>query len=204
MLVIGLSVTAEVVLTGASWLGWFGPPGPDAPENAPMVVGIVAAVGIPLGCLILLIGYVSQDAKRLGMNAALWTLLVIMLLPAWLLTGFMIYFLIREPLPYHSTGCGTMVSARYNYCPNCKCNLRPACSECQREVSDRDRYCPYCGTITLATIIPAIGGRPSMTRTAKLGNTGNSTPRERRWRCSIPTGSYGRVRALPCLAIGRG
>jgi RNA polymerase subunit RPABC4/transcription elongation factor Spt4 len=145
MLVIGLFVTAEVVLTGASWLGWFGPPGPDAPENAPMVAGIVAAVGIPLGCLILLIGYVSQDAKRRGMNAALWTLLVIMLLPAWLLTGFIIYFLIREPLPYHCTGCGTMVSARYNYCPNCKCNLRPACPQCQREVSDRDRYCPYCG-----------------------------------------------------------
>src|SRR5262249_10534931 len=90
-------------------------------------------------------GYVYRDARRRGMNAVLWTLLVIILLPAWLLLGFVIYFLVREPLPYHCTQCGAMVSARFNYCPNCKYHLRPACSHCQREVGEFDPYCPHCG-----------------------------------------------------------
>jgi len=38
------------------------------------------------------------------------------------------------------------VNARFNFCPNCKCNLHPACPQCQREVSDTDKFCPYCAT----------------------------------------------------------
>jgi len=109
------------------------------------VAGVVTAVAITLGSIILLAGYVNQDAKRRGMNSTLWTILVAMLLPAYLFTGFVIYFLIREPLPYHCTQCGSMVSARFNFCPQCKCNLRPTCRQCKREVGERDRYCPYCG-----------------------------------------------------------
>jgi hypothetical protein len=125
---------------GGTW-----PPGHDSFQATLIMAAVVTAIAIPVTCVIALLGYVNQDAKRRGMNSTLWTLLVTMLLPAWLLMGFIIYFLVREPLPYHCTGCGAMVSARFNYCPSCKCNLRPTCQQCKREVGDRDRYCPYCG-----------------------------------------------------------
>jgi len=89
--------------------------------------------------------YVNRDAKRREMNSALWTLLVILLLPAWGFVGFIIYFLMREPLPYPCPRCSTAVGARFNFCPNCKCNLHPSCPECKREIVETDKYCPYCG-----------------------------------------------------------
>ena len=47
----------------------------------------------------------------------------------------------RIPCPQ----CGSTVGARFNYCPNCKCNLHPSCPQCKREVVESDKYCPYCG-----------------------------------------------------------
>jgi RNA polymerase subunit RPABC4/transcription elongation factor Spt4 len=91
-------------------------------------------------------GYVNRDAKRRNMNSTLWTLLVIVLFPAYLAIGFIIYFLVREPLPYTCPQCPATVNARFNFCPNCKYNLRPACPQCQREVFDDDKFCPYCAT----------------------------------------------------------
>ena len=125
--------------------GWDFPPEFTRTEAAWAAMGIITAVAIPIACLIFLIGYVNQDAKRRGMNSTLWTLLVIILLPAWLLTGFVFYFLVREPLPYHCTQCGNTVSARFNYCPNCRYNLRPTCPHGQREAGELDRYCAHGG-----------------------------------------------------------
>jgi RNA polymerase subunit RPABC4/transcription elongation factor Spt4 len=99
-----------------------------------------------LSAFILTLGYVYRDAKRRGMNAGLWTLLVLILSPAYLFIGLIIYLLVREPLPYACPQCAATVSARFNFCPNCKCNLHPACPQCQREVSDTDKFCPYCAT----------------------------------------------------------
>jgi hypothetical protein len=78
------------------------------------------------------------------MNSAVWTLLVIVLLPAWTFVGFLIYFLMREPLPYPCPQCAKTVGARFNFCPNCKCNLHPSCPNCKREVVETDKFCPYC------------------------------------------------------------
>src|ERR1700751_2308475 len=78
------------------------------------------------------------------MNSTLWTLLVILLFPAYFAIGFIVYFLMREPLPYPCPRCGSTVGARFNFCPNCKCNLRPACPNCKREVVETDKFCPYC------------------------------------------------------------
>ena len=125
-------------------------------EGALLLAAAVTGVSILLAGLIFLIGYVYSDARRRGMNAGLWTLLTIILLPAWLLTGFVIYFLVREPLPYHCTQCGATVSARFNYCPNCKYNLRPTCQQCQREVGEFDRYCPHCGFAVTAAAQPEV------------------------------------------------
>src|SRR5581483_12282114 len=75
------------------------------------------AIWLVLSTVVLLTGYVYRDAQRRGMNATLWTFLVILMLPAYLATGFILYFFAREPLPYHCPKCGTMVSARFNFCP---------------------------------------------------------------------------------------
>jgi hypothetical protein len=107
--------------------------------------GIITATSFFLACLIFLTGYVNRDARRRGMSSGLWTFLVIVLMPAYLGIGFIIYFLMREPLPYDCPQCGATVGARFNYCPNCKCNLHPSCPQCKREVVESDKYCPYCG-----------------------------------------------------------
>jgi len=117
------------------------------PNNAALsvlsVAGIVTAASIPLAAMLLGFGYVNRDAKRRGMNSALWTILVVVLSQS-LALGFLIYFIMREPLPYNCPQCGATVAARFNFCPNCKCNLQPTCPQCKREVGETDKFCPYC------------------------------------------------------------
>jgi ABC-type Fe3+ transport system permease subunit len=109
------------------------------------IAGIVTLVSLFLATFLFLVAYVNRDAKRRGMNAGLWTFLVIVLCPAYFAVGFIIYFLMRQPLPYHCPQCAATVDARYNFCPNCKCNLRPSCPQCKQEVVESDKYCSYCG-----------------------------------------------------------
>ena len=129
----------------------------DLPEPWPIVLQFGNKTGLALALLIgfgvwivlttivLLTGYVYRDAQRRGMNAMLWVFLVLLLLPGYIFTGFVLYFVAREPLPYHCPRCGTSVSARFNYCPGCKYSLHPACPHCQREVGDMDKFCAHCG-----------------------------------------------------------
>ena len=107
--------------------------------------GIILLGGILLSALFITVGYTYRDAKRRGMNAALWALLVL-ILTQYLFIGLVIYLLVRDPLPYTCPQCAASVSAKFNFCPNCKYNLHPACSQCQQEVSDTDKFCPYCAT----------------------------------------------------------
>jgi hypothetical protein len=103
--------------------------------------GGAAAASLIIGFLLMLFGYINRDAKRRGMNSTLWTLLAIFVPYA---IGVIIYFLMREPLPYNCPECGAVVNARFNFCPVCKHNLRPSCPQCKREVRLEDRFCPYC------------------------------------------------------------
>jgi hypothetical protein len=107
--------------------------------------GIITGVSLVFAVMIFMVGYVNKDAKRRGMHSALWTFLVLVLMPGYLILGFIIYLLMREPLPYNCPQCGTTVDARFNFCPNCKCNLHPACPNCKREVAETDKFCAYCG-----------------------------------------------------------
>ena len=109
------------------------------------LAGMVTVISIFFAGFIFLVAYVNRDASRRGMNAALWTILILIFLPTWGLIGLVIYFLMREPLPYPCPQCSATVSARFNFCPNCKCNLQPSCPQCKREVAELDRFCPYCG-----------------------------------------------------------
>jgi len=108
------------------------------------MAGIVTGITLVVSLMIFFVAYVNRDASRRGMSAALWTILVLILLPAWCFVGFVIYFLMREPLPYPCPQCGNSVGARFNFCPTCKCNLHPSCPQCKREVAETDKFCPYC------------------------------------------------------------
>jgi RNA polymerase subunit RPABC4/transcription elongation factor Spt4 len=165
-LIVGISINVHN-------LGTNGPIFPDDSLRGEPALSCLALVGmITLGAVsltawLMMLGYVYRDAKRRGMNAALWTLLVLILSPAYLLIGLIIYLLIREPLPYTCPKCGSTVNARFNFCPNCKYNLHPACPQCQHEVGDDDKFCPYCAaelshapTTTSATTAPS-GSAPS-------------------------------------------
>jgi ABC-type Fe3+ transport system permease subunit len=109
------------------------------------LAGIVTAMSLFMAVFIFMIAYVNRDAKRRGMNYVLWTLLVLILSPGWLIIGFITYFLMREPMPYPCPQCANTVGARFNFCPNCKCNLQPSCPQCKREIAETDKFCPYCG-----------------------------------------------------------
>lgn len=107
--------------------------------------GIITGASLVVAVMIFMVAYVNQDAKRRGMHSGLWTFLVLVLMPGYLVLGFIVYLLMREPLPYNCPQCGTTVGARFNFCPNCKCNLHPACPQCKHEVGETDKFCAYCG-----------------------------------------------------------
>jgi hypothetical protein len=133
----------------------------DNPALAQLALsGLITLVTLCFAFFILMIAYVNRDASRRGMNSALWTILVIVFLPTWGLIGLVIYLLMREPLPYPCPECATTVNARFNFCPNCKCNLHPACPQCKREVGELDKFCPHCGNDlkAAARIEPAVQG----------------------------------------------
>jgi Double zinc ribbon len=110
------------------------------PLAAMVAVGIFA--GTALACYILLIGYVSRDAGRRGMNRLLWTLLAIFIPNA---LGIVLYFILRKPLIAHCPQCGTALESGFGFCPSCRYRLNPVCGHCQRAVHAGDKYCPYCG-----------------------------------------------------------
>jgi hypothetical protein len=108
------------------------------------LAGAITGGALVFSALLFVLGYVYRDAKRRGMHPGLWTLLVLLLSGPYVFIGLIVYLLIRDPLPYTCPQCSATVSARFNFCPSCKCNLRPACPHCQREIADTDKFCPYC------------------------------------------------------------
>jgi zinc-ribbon domain len=144
-LIVGISINVHNLSTGGSIFP------DDSLRGEPVLsclalAGMITAGAFTLTAWLMMLGYVYRDAKRRGMNAGLWTLLVLILSPAYLLIGLIIYLLIREPLPYTCPKCSATVNARFNFCPNCKYNLHPACPQCQHEVADDDKFCPFCAT----------------------------------------------------------
>jgi RNA polymerase subunit RPABC4/transcription elongation factor Spt4 len=135
-------ILAAVVFVGAQVafnMLFAGLDDPKAWVRVPM--GFLA--GTILGGYLLLIGYVSRDARRRGMSSLLWTLVAI-LIPNGL--GIILYFILRQPLHKTCPQCGNSVQTGFNFCPRCSRVLSPSCPQCQRVVGGNDVYCPYCGT----------------------------------------------------------
>lgn len=94
-------------------------------------------------CVPLLIGiYVYRDAKRRGMNGALWALIAV-IVPA--LMGFVVYLLTRSG---HSDlkcpRCGEAVTEQFLVCPRCGAKLKPSCPRCSMTVEAHWKLCPHC------------------------------------------------------------
>lgn len=152
--VIAQIVAMAINLSGVANNGVVWPQSDHIVISSLALAGLVTVGAAFLFPWILLLGYVNRDAKRRGMNSALWTLVCIILMPAYIALGFIIYFLVREPLPYACPKCAAMVGPRFNFCPNCRCDLHPSCPNCRREIVENDKFCPYCGhdlTAQLAT-----------------------------------------------------
>jgi hypothetical protein len=140
----------------------FGPAVDNDPGAAGAALfGIITGASLVVAMMIFMVGYVNKDAKRRGMSSTLWTFLVVVLIPGYFVLGFIIYMLMREPLPYNCPQCSATVGARFNFCPNCKCNLHPSCPTCKREVTETDKFCAFCGTGLQPAQTPESGALPS-------------------------------------------
>lgn len=98
-----------------------------------LVVALYAVVGV----------FVYRDARRRGMNAPLWTLVVI-LVPSFI--GLIVYLLARNNLPEGSqcANCGAPVTETFLVCPKCGAELAAPCPGCGKQVSREWKLCPYC------------------------------------------------------------
>ena len=116
-------------------------PGPD---DWPTGVRILFGILMPLfpAVYVLLVGYVYCDAKRRGMQYVMWTLLAALLPSA---IGFILYFILRDPLLEICPKCGKNVSTGFPFCSACGTALAQTCPECRRPVKPIWSHCAQCG-----------------------------------------------------------
>ena len=126
--VLALYVVAQIIallvnLYGAANDGQIWPQPGHPVVSSLALAGVVTAMALVIATWLFLLGYVYRDARRRSMNAMLWTILCALLSWPFFLIGFLIYFQVREPLPYPCPRCANLVGPRFNFCPNCKCDL---------------------------------------------------------------------------------
>jgi hypothetical protein len=102
-LLIGLIVGAIAAQRAGLWTMF-------AYSSAALVFSALAAVWI------LCLGFVFADAQRRNMRSVLWVL-VAALFPH--LLGFLLYFVMRQPIAAICTHCGGTVSAHQRFCSWC-------------------------------------------------------------------------------------
>ena len=78
--------------------------------SAALVLGIVLAVWL------LCLGFVFADARRRAMRSVLWVL-VVALFPH--LLGFLLYFVMRQPIASTCTHCGQTILPHQRFCSWC-------------------------------------------------------------------------------------
>jgi hypothetical protein len=111
-------------------------------EMMPMRILMGYSWGTAFASYVLLVGYVSRDAKRRKMSAGLWMLLVV-LMPGGI--GAVVYFLLRQPVLSRCPNCTTELAGDFHFCPQCQFQMAPACGKCFRSVQITDVYCVQCG-----------------------------------------------------------
>lgn len=113
------------------------------PKPLPLVIFWGVMVGLFFSFYMLMIGYVNRDAKRRGMSSGLWTLIMVLLMVSGI--GFIVYFLLRQPVVLNCPKCAEKVESNFNFCPKCHFQLSPMCPECRHAVRAGDNFCAHCG-----------------------------------------------------------
>jgi hypothetical protein len=136
------------------WFAMWPPPSLEAHEIVPRILtfGLALFMGSLVAGVILLTGYVNQDARRRGMSAALWTLLVLVI-PNGL--GFVVYFIARQPLKAPCPQCAAAVPVGVSFCASCGFKVAPVCAKCGRPLIADQPYCPHCGVAVTTAPKPA-------------------------------------------------
>ncbi|MCU1286828.1 MAG: hypothetical protein JWO13_3178 [Acidobacteriales bacterium] len=139
----------STMLAVAAFVGWqvvtfkiFIPNNPH-PRPIAFVLFWSVMVGLFMAFYMLMIGYVNRDARRRGMSPSFWTAIMIFLLASGI--GFIVYFLLREPLVLNCPKCEEKVDEEFNFCPRCHYQLNPTCDVCKHGVRLGDIYCAHCG-----------------------------------------------------------
>lgn len=107
---------------------------------------IIGIIGIFMLCIPVVIGiFVYTDAKKLGLNEWLWTLVAIFV-PN--LLGVIIYLVVRsgEKKKLNCVKCGTIVEKDYSICPACGHPLKEKCNSCGKPIETTWKVCPYCAS----------------------------------------------------------
>jgi len=115
---------------------------PDQASRPPGLYLIAYCIGLVFGAYVLLAGYVYGDAKRRGMRYVMWTLLALLIPNA---IGFILYFILREPLMISCPNCGGLARQKFAFCQYCGTSLAPSCPHCRRAVEPGWSHCPDCG-----------------------------------------------------------
>jgi hypothetical protein len=116
---------------------------PEATQFPPLALNaFLTFAGVVLGLWVLMVFYVNADSGRRQMNRWLWTLLVIFIPNA---IGFIVYFLLRQPVGRPCGKCGATVRPEFTYCPVCGVATAPSCPACHRPVDAGWSCCAYCG-----------------------------------------------------------
>jgi hypothetical protein len=76
------------------------------------------------------------------MRYVMWTLLAFFIPNA---IGFILYFILRDPMQQGCPHCGTSVSHGFAFCPKCGGALAPACPQCRVAVQPEWSHCTKCG-----------------------------------------------------------
>ena len=114
-------------------------------DHLPLVLRVLLPIFPPLLVFLpcAIFGYIYGDAKRRGMRYVMWTLLA-MFIPTAM--GIILYFLLREPLPKSCATCGSLVLAKFAFCPQCGTEVQRACPACRKPVDSTWSNCAHCGT----------------------------------------------------------
>ena len=103
-----------------------------------------------------LVVWVYRDARRRGMRALLWALLALLMPSA---VGFILYFILREPLKRPCPQCGAPARGEFAFCPSCGATLGRACPQCRKAVEPGWSHCAHCGAaLTVAEPQPRVSG----------------------------------------------
>lgn len=102
---------------------------------------LTTSTGALLALYFLMIGYITNDAPRRGMNMRIWMICVV--IPGGI--GAVLYFLLRQPLLAKCPSCGMSLESDYHYCPQCSYQVSGCCGRCYASTHITDLYCTRCG-----------------------------------------------------------